>query len=62
MFISKMFRSFLAIFLVFILANAQAYFITVDAHAEECFFDKVEIGTKLGTYVTIIFILYFLYG
>ncbi|XP_050521242.1 transmembrane emp24 domain-containing protein 2-like [Daktulosphaira vitifoliae] len=24
------------------------YFLTVDAHAEECFFDKVEIGTKLG--------------
>jgi len=27
---------------------AQAYFITVDAHAEECFFDKVEAGTKMG--------------
>ncbi|KAG5858486.1 hypothetical protein JTB14_011340 [Gonioctena quinquepunctata] len=25
-----------------------AYFITVDAHAEECFFDKVEAGTKMG--------------
>jgi hypothetical protein len=25
------------------------YFITVDAHAEECFFDKVESGTKMGT-------------
>jgi len=24
------------------------YFITVDAHAEECFFDKVQNGTKLG--------------
>lgn len=30
---------------------AQAYFITVDAHAEECFFDKVEAGTKMGKYV-----------
>ncbi|XP_054279768.1 transmembrane emp24 domain-containing protein 2 [Macrosteles quadrilineatus] len=29
-------------------ANTEAYFITVDAHAEECFFDKVEIGTKMG--------------
>ena len=26
------------------------YFITVDAHAEECFFDKVQNGTKLGKY------------
>lgn len=25
-----------------------SYFLTVDAHAEECFFDKVEIGSKLG--------------
>jgi len=28
--------------------EASAYFITVDAHAEECFFDKVEAGTKMG--------------
>ncbi|XP_023720009.1 transmembrane emp24 domain-containing protein 2 isoform X1 [Cryptotermes secundus] len=26
----------------------HGYFITVDAHAEECFFDKVESGTKMG--------------
>lgn len=25
-----------------------SYSITVDAHAEECFFDKVEAGTKMG--------------
>lgn len=25
-----------------------AYFITVDAHEEQCFFDKVEAGTKMG--------------
>lgn len=30
--------------------SGSAYFITVDAHAEECFFDKVETGTKLGKY------------
>lgn len=29
-----------------------AYFITVDAHAEECFFDNVEAGTKMGKYCT----------
>jgi hypothetical protein len=27
---------------------SHGYFITVDAHAEECFFDKVESGTKMG--------------
>ena len=26
----------------------RSYFITVDAHAEECFFDKVKSGTKMG--------------
>ncbi|XP_063242393.1 transmembrane emp24 domain-containing protein 2 [Bacillus rossius redtenbacheri] len=26
----------------------NSYFITVDAHAEECFFDKVKLGTKMG--------------
>lgn len=28
--------------------KSMAYFITVDAHAEECFFDKVKMGTKMG--------------
>lgn len=28
--------------------GAFGYFVTVDAHAEECFFDKVSSGTKLG--------------
>ncbi|KAL0104968.1 hypothetical protein PUN28_016539 [Cardiocondyla obscurior] len=28
--------------------SVHCYFITVDAHAEECFFDKVEFGTKMG--------------
>ncbi|XP_042881047.1 transmembrane emp24 domain-containing protein 2-like isoform X7 [Penaeus japonicus] len=26
----------------------EGYFITIDAHAEECFFEKVTTGTKLG--------------
>jgi len=30
------------------LGVADGYFITVDAHAEECFFDKVKSGTKMG--------------
>ncbi|KAJ3652087.1 hypothetical protein Zmor_018083 [Zophobas morio] len=29
-------------------SSSYGYFITVDAHAEECFFDKVETGTKMG--------------
>ena len=28
--------------------RGNAYFVTVDAHAEECFFDHVGSGTKLG--------------
>jgi len=28
--------------------GANAYYVTVDAHAEECFFEKVTAGTKLG--------------
>merc|ERR1712226_102889 len=28
--------------------QTNAYFITVDAHSEECFFDKVKMGTKMG--------------
>merc|ERR1712036_129689 len=28
--------------------KSLAYFVTVDARAEECFFDKVKQGTKLG--------------
>lgn len=28
--------------------GAQAYFINIDAHAEECFFDKITSGTKMS--------------
>ena len=28
--------------------QANAYFITVDAHSEECYFDRALAGTKLG--------------
>ena len=30
------------------IASTQAYFINIDAHAEECFFDKVSSGTKMS--------------
>jgi hypothetical protein len=38
-------------FLLYVISQfvlSHGYFITVDAHAEECFFDKVESGTKMG--------------
>lgn len=38
--------AFLAISSVFM--ATEGYFITIDAHAEECFFEKVTTGTKLG--------------
>ena len=30
-----------------LMASVEAYFVTVDAHAEECFFDKVTLWTHL---------------
>lgn len=38
--------------LVYTLFNtAHSYTITVDAHAEECFFENVEADTKMGKYI-----------
>lgn len=28
--------------------HSESYFVVVDAHSEECFFDRVEAGTKMG--------------
>jgi len=39
---------FSIVFLYCLISLGQAYFITVDAHAEECFFEKTTAGTKLG--------------
>jgi len=39
---------FSIVFLYCLINLGQAYFITVDAHAEECFFEKTTAGTKLG--------------
>ncbi|XP_075224168.1 transmembrane emp24 domain-containing protein 2-like [Lycorma delicatula] len=39
---------FVALLISCLTQNCYGYFITVDAHAEECFFDRAEIGTKLG--------------
>ena len=37
-----------SLLLVSLMSKVESYFITVDAHAEECFFDKVKSGTKMG--------------
>jgi len=43
----------LGLFVLFItLHQCLPYFINVDAHAEECFFDKVQNGTKMGKFFT----------
>jgi len=34
--------------LLLLIHTSHAYFVTIDAHAEECFFDKVKAGTKMG--------------
>lgn len=31
-----------------LLQPLKAYYLTIDAHAEECFFDRVTTGTKMG--------------
>lgn len=37
-----------SILLVLLLECSCGYFITIDAHAEECFHDQVTSGTKMG--------------
>ncbi|XP_023329768.1 transmembrane emp24 domain-containing protein 2-like [Eurytemora carolleeae] len=40
--------SLFGLLLCFLIRGSSGYFVTVDAHAEECFFDKVKSGTKMG--------------
>lgn len=35
-------------FLVWLTPRTSAYFVSVDAHAEECFFDRVSSGMKMS--------------
>jgi len=44
----KMKPELVLVVLLSLLHTCLPYFITVDTHAEECFFDKVQNGTKLG--------------
>lgn len=41
-------KSLLYLLLLSIISNSFAYIITVDSHAEECFFDSAQAGSKLG--------------
>lgn len=36
-----------------LIGTTQCYTITVDAHAEECFFENVEAETKMGKFLLI---------
>lgn len=36
------------VFMLQLLQPIRAYYLTIDAHAEECFFDRVTTGTKMG--------------
>lgn len=41
-------KSFVCLLLLSLTAENIAYIITVDSHAEECFFDHASAGSKLG--------------
>ena len=43
--------NYCAVWLALFAFSANAYYVTLDAHAEECFFDKVSAGTKLGIFL-----------
>ncbi|XP_063043645.1 transmembrane emp24 domain-containing protein 2 isoform X1 [Engraulis encrasicolus] len=38
----------LIVILVTLSATASGYFVSIDAHAEECFYERVNSGTKMG--------------
>jgi len=39
---------YISVLLLYVTQGVSAYFLVIDAHAEECFFDKVVTATKLG--------------
>ena len=45
--------AFVCISVALMAASVSGYYVTVDAHAEECFFDKVSSGTKMGMRYTV---------
>lgn len=38
----------LIVSLLWLLPSTHGYFVNVDAHGEECFFDRVNSGMKMG--------------
>uniref|UniRef100_A0A3B3II23 Transmembrane p24 trafficking protein 2 n=1 Tax=Oryzias latipes TaxID=8090 RepID=A0A3B3II23_ORYLA len=38
----------LVVLLAVLTATASGYFVSIDAHAEECFYERVNSGTKMG--------------
>lgn len=38
----------LLVLLAALCATASGYFVSIDAHAEECFYERVNSGTKMG--------------
>lgn len=45
---SHLTKTAIAIVSILCVTSVQCYFIVIDAHAEECFFDKVTSGTKMS--------------
>jgi len=43
-----MIKNILYLILLSLFSSSFAYIITVDSHAEECFFDSAQAGSKLG--------------
>lgn len=41
-------RFIIFVFVLYLSSRGSAYIITVDSHAEECFFDSAKAGSKLG--------------
>lgn len=38
----------LVVLLAVLSATASGYFVSIDAHADECFYERVNSGTKMG--------------
>jgi len=38
----------LVVLLAALSATASGYFVSIDAHADECFYERVNSGTKMG--------------
>ena len=46
--VCRLFFKIMKVFLGLLVSAANAYFVEVDAHKEECFHEKVSAGTKVN--------------